>query len=157
MKSLVLSLSAVLLLAGCVGPARTVTYQPVQGQVVSVADADARACERASEGQEDRRLRFAACMMAKDYRTSLQLGSLAGLFGEPMVYATTIRTARQEPEAIAGDIRTCRELARVTTRERAGVILAWPLYDPGPQISERFRGCLEPRGYQVLPWEGYQH
>ena len=43
----------------------------------------------------------------------------------------------------------------MTVRERARFVLVGPILESGEQMSQRFRTCMEPLGYQVLPWEGY--
>ncbi len=155
--------------AGCAGKYRGIPAEPLTPRPAAVVDRDLRECEQAVTGTVKGawlpgELEFAACMIARNYRTFVQV----------LDAATEVRKAspraRVSQARVLADLLACeREVeANVTLLEKIGrptMVVAglffWPVAvgSAGATTTlprQRLRDyatCMTPRGYVVTAWQ----
>jgi hypothetical protein len=155
--------------AGCAGKYRGIPAEPLTPRPAAVVDRDLRECEQAVTGTVKGawlpgELEFAACMIARNYRTFVQV----------LDAATEVRKAspraRVSQARVLADLLACERAveANVTLLEKIGrptmvvaglffwpvavgsatATPAWPL-----QRLRDYAECMQPRGYVVSAWQ----
>ena len=157
-RSAFILIGAAALAAGCVSPAVSVAIKPVQAQAPTDLATDSLACERYAKGAPNTEATYAACMIARGYRTTVSLptGSPIGRLGERSIFVEVGKRAESEPAAITADLTQCRRSAidqRTTTRVLTVATGRYPAEGlQGYPIVRAYAACMEPRGYTVAVW-----
>jgi len=152
------------ILGGCASVASRVPVWPAGGQSEAVRDRDSGQCERfATDGGRtdgERRVAFAACMVARGYRASLPLR-----FGVDHGLVDVEAQGQQAVAQVLSDLQTCarqggeagRPSAQDVVAGRIGALAGSDSTQVRPHglrsraLEDRFSSCLAARGYAAVP------
>lgn len=149
-----------LLLGGCAESLAVRPAEPLRGQTSIQQDADERVCESLAGEDDQRALRYTACLLGRGYRTWLGLNDPKGggvsmgraLVGAGMSHPGVMVTPRPEHEAPEVALGTCLTQAW-EGREAAEYIPGMYGSSVTPPIERKLAACLKPRGFDVQRWE----
>jgi hypothetical protein len=149
-------------LVGCASPAVSVAVKPLRGQATAQLDADSTACERQVKGQDKADTAYAACMIARGYKATVDLPLFSPIGGGKAIYVEVNRRAPTNAyQSIAQTIRNCREQAtaerdrRTSGTDKAFSILVHPGFTDmhgAEVVQQTFAVCLGDE-YEVVRWE----
>lgn len=156
-------------LAACATKMREIPARPLVPRAPTAIVRDQQECDRAVTGKVKGpwlpgELEFAACMIARDYQTFVQV------LDAPVEVRKASARARMAPARVLADLMACEHTveAKVSMVEKIGrpavtVIgfFFWPLgvgstmAAPALHVQRRhdYALCMEPRGYVVTAWQ----